>query len=82
MHWRVYINGGTALVDLSYCQPLSSGKYEVWSVSEEAVAGGIETVSVIDILDFVKPTPGTKCSEAPIPTVADDAPYYIGEYYW
>ena len=45
----IYINGGTDLVDLLYCQLLTDGKYEVWSVMEAPVSGGSGEIMYGDV---------------------------------
>ena len=79
----LHINGSSDLVDLSYCQLLASGKYEIWSVSDYAIAAGQTEISAIDVSGFVKPAVGQSVSAniASI-TVAEDAPYMLDGIYW
>ena len=82
-HPTIYINGGTELVDLAFGGLMSSGKYEVWSVSEEAVTGVPSEITEIRITGYQTAVIGKTPDEMPAVTVPNDAPYTIyGTYWW
>ena len=71
-------NGDGELVDLQYCSVESDDMIVMWSKSIEAETV-IEIITEVNVDGFVKPVAGEHPSEL---YVADDAPYYIEEYFW
>ena len=77
---ELYINGSKSNVDLSFCQIRSSGKYEVWTTSNESEAPG--PIAAVTLSDIMLPPPAGEKAGDCLTVNCGSSSYSVLYKYW
>ena len=79
---RITVNGDPALVEITFVNMTPEGLTALITPSFLIEGDGATYISEVSLDGYTEPAAGTKASEAPLPTIPQDASYYVEEMYW